>query len=217
LRAGAALLLAIPIASAQADDRRVAVDPNQPPWNAVAKVQTNTGARCTGVLIAPAVVLTAAHCLYNRLTGGLLQPVSLHVLFGYERAGYRWHRLVTRITVGAGFEGGKKRAQTTDWARLDLAGSVAAPPLPLYAGGVEPGTEAVLAGYNQDKAQLLMADTACHVLQAGGPFVTHDCAGTRGTSGGPVMVRQGGGWAVLGINIAAGNAANLALRPPITQ
>jgi protease YdgD len=44
-------------------DRRVAVDPGQPPWDAIAKVQTNIGTRCTGALIAPGTVLTAAHCL----------------------------------------------------------------------------------------------------------------------------------------------------------
>src|SRR4051794_41888207 len=93
------------MAADRAADRRAAVDPNTPPWNAVAKVQTNIGAHCTGVLVAPAVVLTAAHCLYNRRTGALLRPVSVHVLFGYERAGYRWHRLGTRVTARDGFDG----------------------------------------------------------------------------------------------------------------
>ena len=218
MRLLAALALAVILPQmAHSADRRVTVDPNQPPWNAIAKVQTNIGGRCTGVLVAPAVVLTAAHCLYNRVTGRMLQPVSLHVLFGYERAGYRWHRLATRVSVGPGFDGRKPQAQVSDWARLDLAEPVPVPPLPLYAGSLEPGMAVALGGYNQDKAQLLMADTACHVRQTVGAFVTHDCAGTRGTSGGPLLARQNDGWAVAGINIAAGPDSNLALRPPIAD
>ena len=200
-----------------AADARAPVDPNQPPWSAIAKVQTNIGSRCTGVLIAPSVVLTAAHCLYNPRTRAMLQAVSLHVLFGYERAGFRWHRLVTRVTVGSGFDGAKPAGQASDWARLDLPEAVPGTPLPMFAGAGAPGMPVALAGYNQDRAQLLMADTACHVRQMRGPFVMHDCAGTRGTSGGPLLTRQGEGWAVMGINIAAGREINLALRPPTAE
>lgn len=203
-------------AAAQGADRRVAVDPNEPPWNAVAKVQTNTGAHCSGVLIAPAVVLTAAHCLYNPRTRAMLQPVSLHVLLGYERAQYRWHRLVARFTFGPGFDGTKGGAQPGDWARLELTEAVPVMPLPLLDAGVGPGIAVALAGYNQDRAELLMADLACHVLRIAvlpgdARFLVHDCAGTHGTSGGPLLTKGEAGWAVIGINVAAGKEANLAL------
>jgi protease YdgD len=73
-----------------------------------------------------------------------------------------------------------------------------------------------LAGYNQDRAQLLMADPGCHVLRirrlpGGAIFVVHDCAATRGTSGAPLLTKREGGWEVIAINIAAGRAENLAL------
>ena len=106
MRLAAALALVMLTAiAAHADDpaagARVPVDPNEPPWNAIAKVQSNIGEHCSGVLIAPSTVLTAAHCLYNPRTRALLQPVSLHVLLGYERAQYRWHRLVARLNAAS--------------------------------------------------------------------------------------------------------------------
>jgi len=206
-------------AAAQGTDRRTPVDPNQPPWDAIAKVQSNIGARCTGVLIAPSVVLTAAHCLYNPRTRAMLQSVSLHVLFGYQRGQYRWHRPVVHITVGPGFDGARGAAQPADWARLELAEAVPVTPLPLFAGSANRGMAVALAGYNQDRAQLLMADPGCHVLRivqlpGDARFLTHDCAATRGTSGAALLARQEGGWAVIALNIAAGRAENLALAGP---
>jgi len=216
--AAVALLLAAP---AQAGDRRVPVDPTRPPWNAVAKVQTNIGTKCSGVLIAPAVVLTAAHCLYNPRTGAMLQPVSLHVLFGYQRGEYRWHRLVTHYTMGPGFDPVFPRPQAWDWARLELAEPVPVSPLPVAGKDATPGMAVALAGYNQDKAQLLMADLDCHVRFTtkayDATFLYHDCAGTRGTSGGPLLAKQGETWVVVGIAVAAGSGENLALLPPLAE
>jgi protease YdgD len=168
-------------------------------------------------LIAPGTVLTAAHCLYNRRTRALLQAGSLHVLLGYNRGDYRWHRLVARYTVGQGFDGTKGGLQGSDWARLELDGAIPdlIAPLPIATGLPPSGATIALVGYNQDRAQILMADLACHItgnaMAAGEPFIAHDCDATRGTSGGPLLVRQDGGWAVIGINIGAAAGANLAL------
>ena len=217
--AGLLLLAVAAQATARGADRRVAADPNMPPWNAVAKVQTTIGGRCSGVLVAPDVVLSAAHCLYNPRTRAMLQPVSLHVLFGFGRDTYRWHRLVRHFTLGPGFDMAKGAGQASDWARLELAEPVPVEPLPL-AAGVDRGTAVALAGYNQDRSQILLADQRCHVLRTrtlpqGARLLVHDCAGTRGTSGGPLLVRHGDGWAVAAINIAAGPAQNLALQPAL--
>jgi protease YdgD len=197
-------------------DRRVAVDPRQPPWDAIAKVQTNVGTHCTGALIAPGTVLTAAHCLYNRRTRALLQAGSLHVLLGYNRGDYRWHRMVARYTTGQGFDGSKGGLQGSDWARLELDGAIPdlVAPLPIATEPPRSGVPIALAGYNQDRTQILMADLACHItgtaMAEGQPFIAHDCDATRGTSGGPLLVRQGGRWAVIGINIGAAAGTNLA-------
>lgn len=139
------------------------------------------------------------------------------MLLGYNRGDYRWHRMVTHYTVGAGFDGSKGGLQGSDWARLELDGAIPAlvAPLPIATEPPRSGVAIAVAGYNQDRAQILMADLACHItgtaMAAGKLFIAHDCDATGGTSGGPLLVRQGGGWAVIGINIGAAAETNLAL------
>jgi protease YdgD len=202
-------------------DRRLAVDVRVPPWNAIAKVQTNIATRCTGALVGPDTVLTAAHCLYNRSTGALLQPGSLHVLFGYERGGYFRHARVVRYVIGDGFDGTEPaRHPASDWAWLELAEAVppAIEPLKLSKEVPVPGTAVALAGYNQDRIHLLMADTSCRVTGIarirGELLLTHDCSATRGTSGGPLLAQRGDHWEAVGINIGVTSSENIAL--PVT-
>lgn len=206
-----------------AQDRRAAVDAAAAPWRSLVKVQTNLGGRCTGVLVAPRRVVTAAHCLLNRAQR-FLPASSLHVLFGYERGDYRGHRTVAALAVGGPFDPGRRPAGLArDWAVLTLSGDAPAgvEPLPLVRVPPGPGTPLMLGGYSQDKAQIITADTACTALgvaQAGAQagqgspetLLIHDCNGTRGVSGAALLVRGAdgrGGWGVAGIAVAAQTAA----------
>ena len=71
----------------------------------------------------------------------------------------------------------------------------------------------MLGGYEQDRAQVLVADTACAVdgtVRAGAAtLLQHSCAGTRGVSGAPLLARApGGGWGVVGVASIAGIGAS---------
>ncbi len=64
------------------------------------------------------------------------------------------------------------------------------------------GTPAMLGGYNQDVGEVIDADTACHVVATTPGLLRHDCAGTHGTSGAPLLVRgAGGAWVVAGMQV----------------
>ena len=63
----------------------------------------------------------------------------------------------------------------------------------------------MLAGYQQDRPEALLADTGCRALgpaarRAHLPLLAHGCAGTRGASGAPLLARgRDGAWEVVGV------------------
>jgi protease YdgD len=196
-------------------DRRVPVAVAEEPWRSLAKVQSSTGPRCTGALIGPRLVVTAAHCLYSRHTRRMVPAEALHVLFGYQGGEFRTHVTVERYALDDAYDRTRRDGIGTDWALLTLTAEPPVPALPLAVQLPPLGLPVALAGFNQDKAQRLLADTACQVTgrtaAGGAPLVLHDCSGTRGTSGGPLLTRRDGRWEVLGIAVAVGAEANVAV------
>ncbi|MFC0409953.1 trypsin-like serine peptidase [Roseomonas elaeocarpi] len=194
----------------EAHDARHVVDGEAAPWTALGRVQTELGTRCTGTMIAPRVVLTAAHCLVAPRSGQLVQPGSVHFLLGYHAGNWVAQARATGFRVGPGFEAARRGPPGADWAILTLDAAIGVPGrvLPLLRAVPPPGTPLSLGGYQQDRAEVLIADTTCRALGLqlveGVPMLVHGCAGTRGSSGAPVLARQpGGDWAVAGVAVAA--------------
>jgi protease YdgD len=207
-----ALLLAPAVALAQPAPRaglgeaeaRAAVEAAAPPWSSLVRVQSEAGGHCTGVLVAPDRVLTAAHCLVAPRTRAWLRPERVNLLAGYDRGDFRGHAVAASYVTGA-YDPAAGGPRSADWAVLRLAAPLPAPALPVVAAS--PGMPAMLGGWQRDRAHALLADTACRIegmgRDAAGPLLVHDCAATRGSSGGPLLVRAEGRWAVAGVQSAA--------------
>jgi len=191
-------------------EARVAVDIGVMPWAAVARLQVPGVSRCTGFLVGPRTVATAAHCLYGRRLGHFAPPSSVHILLGYANGGFARHVVAETFRVAAGYDPLAAAGQGADVAVVTLTAPVAAPGaiLVLADEPVRPGTRLMLGGYGQDRAERMLADLSCmglgYAARPGGhALLLHDCAGTRGTSGSPVLAQgPDGSWQAVGMQVA---------------
>lgn len=175
---------------------------------------------CTGTVVAPAVVLTAAHCLTDDATGAARSAAGVTVTTGRTdrtAAGTGQVLTASRVIVDPAYD---VRAITGDAALIVLSSATTAPPIALAGSGesglTAGGTVATIAGWGLPSAsvttasaQLLTAsttilkDSACRRL-LGSDFdvATTLCAvdepsfaaaTCRGDSGGPLIVRRADG------------------------
>jgi protease YdgD len=147
--------------SALAHSQEAALDPTAWPLSSIGRVNVVLGtarrSQCTGTLVGPRHVITAAHCLFDKLRETWVHPTSVHFVAGYARGTYTAHAQAVSYLTGAGSAlPSLPAAASEDWAVIDLAEAIDLKPVRVSDEVVpSAGAPVVRAGYRGDRAHVL--------------------------------------------------------------
>lgn len=206
-----ALFLSLPIAAPADALRELRTANDIRGYEAVGRLDFRSGrgsSYCTGTLVTPTLVLTAAHCLFDEAGNGI--PTD-GITF---RAGLRngvadAERRVRRMVMHPDFDPQSPPthdAVAADVALLELDQAVNGTRVrPMSGtGSLATGTEVQVLSYARGRSETPSLEEACNLMDRGARVLVLDCDATFGASGAPVFIQTPTGNKIVSIISAGG-------------
>lgn len=166
-------------------------------WEAVGKLNLDGLGFCTGALIAPDLVLTAAHCLYDKRTGERIDHNKIEFLAGFRNGRALAYRNVRRAVTHPNYD--YTTDVTSDRVRNDLA--LLELHHPIQNGQVIPfdtdqrprkGQEIGVVSYGRGRSDAPSLQEVCDVMARQRGVLIMSCDVDFGSSGAPIFSFESG-------------------------
>lgn len=196
-----ALLLCLAPMLAAAEGRQMLGAHQQHDWRAVGRLNFG-GSFCTGALVLPDVVVTAAHCLYVKRTGAERLPERTHFVAGYRLRRHQGHRIARDFAIHPEFamaDAERVAAIGSDLALVRLAAPLTKIPPFALSHGVSPGDQVTILSYGRDRPEIPSIQSPCDVTTRLGAIAVLDCDVTYGVSGAPVFRMIDDEWRIVAV------------------
>lgn len=166
-------------------------------WEAVGRLDINGRGFCTGALIAPDLVLTAAHCLYDSKTKGRIDHSTIEFLAGWRNGRASAYRLVRRAVVHPDYDydGAVSHDRVrNDIALLELQRPIRNTTVAPFDTAPRPtrGDNVGIVSYAKDRAEAPSLQQVCDVLARQRGILVMSCDVDFGSSGAPIFTFEGG-------------------------
>lgn len=174
-------------------------------WEAVGRIEAGP-TFCTGTLIARDLVLTAAHCLFDR-AGHAVAADQLLFRAGYHKGREIAARGVRRYVIADGYKGGNGQRLSGQMIAHDLAlmqldrdiHSAEADAFVVHDRPVQ-GTAVSVVSYGKGRSEVLSRQPRCNLTERYSDGVLEfDCDVTFGSSGSPVFAKVDGRLRILSV------------------